>query len=87
MATDVIRLLKESGTTVGVAESLTGGGVMSALTSVPGPSSAFPGAVAADELYDETGWLAFGSCQGRETQVKMDTDVGSLIDECFHAPK
>ncbi len=43
IATDVIRLLRLAGETVGVAESLTAGGVMAALTSVPGASAAFRG--------------------------------------------
>ncbi|KAK4172871.1 hypothetical protein QBC36DRAFT_304115 [Triangularia setosa] len=45
IAADVIRLLKSANTTVGVAESLTAGGVMAALTSVPGASAAFRGGV------------------------------------------
>jgi nicotinamide-nucleotide amidase len=45
IATDVIRLLRSAGETVGVAESLTAGGVMSALTSVPGASAAFRGGI------------------------------------------
>ncbi|KAK4192270.1 competence-damaged protein-domain-containing protein [Podospora australis] len=45
IATEVIRLLKESDATVGVAESLTAGAVMSALASVPGSGSVFRGGV------------------------------------------
>ncbi|CAP67449.1 uncharacterized protein PODANS_1_24520 [Podospora anserina S mat+] len=45
IAADVIQLLKSSNATVGVAESLTAGGVMVALTSVPGASAAFLGGV------------------------------------------
>lgn len=45
VAGDVIRLLKQAGETVGVAESLTGGGVMSAITSVGGASAVFRGGV------------------------------------------
>ncbi|KAJ1328115.1 nicotinamide-nucleotide amidase [Microdochium nivale] len=42
---DIISLLKQSGQTVAVAESLTAGGVMAALTSVGGASSVFRGGV------------------------------------------
>ncbi|KAI1366212.1 hypothetical protein F5Y08DRAFT_140896 [Xylaria arbuscula] len=45
IASDVIRLLREANETVGVAESLTAGGVMTALTSVPGASAAFRGGI------------------------------------------
>ncbi|KAK3365729.1 hypothetical protein B0T24DRAFT_597497 [Lasiosphaeria ovina] len=45
IAADVIRLLRAAGETVGVGESLTAGGVMAALTSVPGASAAFRGGV------------------------------------------
>ncbi|KAK0641766.1 putative competence/damage-inducible protein CinA [Cercophora newfieldiana] len=45
IASDVVALLKTSGETVGCAESLTAGGVMAALTSVPGASSVFRGGV------------------------------------------
>jgi len=45
VTSDVIRLLKQANETVGVAESLTAGGVMAALTSVPGASSVFRGGV------------------------------------------
>ena len=42
---DVIRLLKQAGETVSVAESLTGGGIMAAITSVEGASAVFRGGV------------------------------------------
>lgn len=45
IAASVISQLRASGETVGVAESLTAGGVMAALTSVPGASAAFRGGV------------------------------------------
>jgi PncC family amidohydrolase len=45
LAGDVIRLLRAADQTVGVAESLTAGLVMSALTSIPGASAAFRGGV------------------------------------------
>ncbi|KAI1286527.1 putative competence/damage-inducible protein CinA [Xylaria venustula] len=45
IASDVIHLLRLAGETVGVAESLTAGGVMAALTSVPGASAAFRGGI------------------------------------------
>jgi PncC family amidohydrolase len=45
IASDVIRLLRAAGETLGVAESLTAGGVMAAITSVSGASAAFRGGV------------------------------------------
>ncbi|KAI0134334.1 putative competence/damage-inducible protein CinA [Xylariales sp. AK1849] len=45
IAAEVISLLRSANETVGVAESLTGGGVMETLTSVPGASAAFRGGV------------------------------------------
>lgn len=45
VASDVIALLKQAGQTIGVAESLTGGGVMTAITSVSGASAVFRGGV------------------------------------------
>ncbi|KAH7395926.1 putative competence/damage-inducible protein CinA [Cadophora sp. MPI-SDFR-AT-0126] len=45
IATDVIQMLTRAGQTIGVAESLTGGGLMVALTSVPGASAVFRGGV------------------------------------------
>ncbi|KAF4464149.1 competence damage-inducible [Fusarium albosuccineum] len=45
IAGDVIQLLKQAHETVSVAESLTGGGIMAALTSVPGASAVFRGGV------------------------------------------
>ncbi|GAB1207990.1 hypothetical protein APSETT445_006727 [Aspergillus pseudonomiae] len=45
IATDVIHMLGQADQTLGVAESLTAGGVMAALTSVPGSSAVFRGGV------------------------------------------
>ncbi|KND94956.1 CinA-like protein [Tolypocladium ophioglossoides CBS 100239] len=45
VAGDVITLLKQAGETIGVAESLTGGGIMTAITSVSGASAVFRGGV------------------------------------------
>ncbi|KAI1386603.1 putative competence/damage-inducible protein CinA [Hypoxylon trugodes] len=45
IATNIIRTLSRNGETLGVAESLTAGGVMAALTSVPGASAVMRGGV------------------------------------------
>jgi nicotinamide-nucleotide amidase len=45
VAGDIVQMLKQAGETVGVAESLTGGGIMAALTSVEGASAVFRGGV------------------------------------------
>lgn len=45
IAREVVQLLNESSETLGVAESLTGGGIMSTMTSIEGCSSVFRGGV------------------------------------------
>lgn len=45
IATEIIQPLTDASQTIGVAESLTGGGLMAALTNVPGASAAFRGGV------------------------------------------
>ncbi|RGP81037.1 competence-damage inducible [Fusarium longipes] len=45
VARDVIQLLRQAQETVSVAESLTGGSIMAALTSVEGASSVFRGGI------------------------------------------
>ncbi|KAH6877237.1 hypothetical protein B0T10DRAFT_496620 [Thelonectria olida] len=45
ISADVISMLKHANQTVAVAESLTGGGIMAALTSVGGASAVFRGGV------------------------------------------
>jgi nicotinamide mononucleotide (NMN) deamidase PncC len=47
IAADVIRLLRDANQTLAVAESLTAGGLMAAITSVPGASAVFRGGIVA----------------------------------------
>ncbi|KAJ4112466.1 hypothetical protein NW768_011630 [Fusarium equiseti] len=63
LAHDVIHLLKQTHSTVAVAESLTGGSIMAALTSISGSSSVFRGGIVS---YDT----------GLKTNIlKVDKDV------------
>lgn len=45
IASELVKKLKDAGETLGVAESLTAGGVMAAITSVSGASAVFRGGV------------------------------------------
>lgn len=65
VARDVVQLLKQAQETVGVAESLTGGSIMAALTSVEGASSVFRGGIVSYDTGLKTGIL------------KVDQDVVS----------
>ena len=47
LAAGVIASARHTGTTIGTAESLTGGGIVHALTSVPGASAVVRGALVA----------------------------------------
>jgi nicotinamide-nucleotide amidase len=53
----VVRLLRAAGTTLGCAESLTGGGVGARITSVPGASEVFLGSAVAYALSAKVGIL------------------------------
>ena len=57
LAGQVVRLLIDSGTTVAAAESLTGGLLTAALTSVPGSSAVVRGGVVADATVVKAGLL------------------------------
>ena len=45
--TDILTILRQRGESICVAESLTGGGLADALTSLPGSSEVFKGSVTA----------------------------------------
>ncbi|KAI0896511.1 hypothetical protein F4806DRAFT_429622 [Annulohypoxylon nitens] len=47
LASDLVHMLTQAGNTVGVGESLTGGGLGAAFTSVPGSSAVFRGGIVA----------------------------------------
>lgn len=50
-ARELLHLLRESGTTIGAAESITGGLLSAALTDIPGASESFIGAVVSYATY------------------------------------
>ena len=45
VSSEAVALLKARGDSLGIAESLTGGGLMAAVTSIPGASAVFRGGV------------------------------------------
>lgn len=86
----VLRLLTEDGLTVAVAESLTGGGLASALVDVPSASSAFRGGVVAyaTELKTallgvDAGLLARGGAVQPEVAVAMAEGVRSRLGATY----
>ncbi len=86
----VLRLLTEDGLTVAVAESLTGGGLASALVDVPGASAAFRGGVVAyatelktSLLGVDAGLLARGGAVQPEVAVAMAEGVRSRLGATY----
>jgi nicotinamide-nucleotide amidase len=86
----VLRLLTEDGLTVAVAESLTGGGLASALVDVPGASAAFRGGVVAyatelktSLLGVDAGLLARGGAVQPEVAVEMAAGVRSRLGATY----
>ncbi|MEV1063678.1 CinA family protein [Streptomyces sp. NPDC050263] len=80
-AADVVRLLTVSGSTLAVAESLTGGLVAAEITSVPGASRVFRGSVTAyaTELKHELLGVDAGLLEARgavDAQVAAQMAVG-----------
>ena len=77
LASELAVKLKDSGLTVGSAESLTGGLVAAALTSVPGSSAYFQGGVVAYSNQLKVELLG--------VPVEVLRDFGAVSEECARA--
>jgi len=89
-AEELVKRLAESGKTCGTAESCTGGGVGSAITSVPGSSAVFLGGVTSyansvkrDVLGVHQETLDAVGAVSRETAAQMAIGARSLLGADF----
>lgn len=83
LAASVVAELRRRGESVAVAESLTGGGLGAAITSVPGSSDVFPGGIIAYDLAVKEGLLKVPRALIEECGVVSEEVAVAMADGLF----